>query len=44
MTAFRFESDGEQVFIHGLNGISNLNYKTGTAGHRMGDWYWFCED
>jgi hypothetical protein len=44
MTIFRFESDGKQAAIHAPDGISNLNYNTGTAGHLMGDWHWFCED
>jgi hypothetical protein len=44
MANFRFVSDGEQAFVHAPDGISNLSYNSGTAGHLMGDWYWFCED
>src|SRR5262249_33648527 len=41
---FILADDHEAGFIYSLNGIDDLNYNSGSAGHLFGNWYWMKED
>lgn len=41
---FVLADDRGTGFIYSHNGIENLRYNAGNAGHLMGKWYWMAED
>ena len=44
MLIFVLADDVESGFIYSPNGIGDLRYNAGSAGHLMGNWYWMAED